>query len=140
MLAGPKQYRFKQQSVNAGGLPWPQLLGVACGALLLILVWAGWRRRKRRVGSVGRSIARGISSGDARKRIASLYAYGDYHGQAGADPMLLQAAPGVRVASARELLAARYGAGGSDRAPSRQQSRELYRQLKKARKTRMDRP
>ena len=135
-LGAPKAYRFEQQAVDAGGVPWPQLLGGAGGTLLLILLlillWAG--RRRGRVDSRERSIARGIRSGDARQRMASLYAYGDYHGEAGTGPALLQAAPGVPAASARELLAARYGARGSDRIPSRQQSRVLYRQMKKARK------
>jgi hypothetical protein len=133
-LAGPKDYSFEEKPVDAGGVAWSHVLGLIAGVILLVILLTGWRLVLRKTDPVEKSIKRGIRSMDARDRVASVYAYADYHREAGAGPGVLQTTPGISPASAGQFLSARYASGGTDTAPSRRQTRQLYRHMKKAQK------
>jgi hypothetical protein len=81
---------------------------------------------------LAQAILRGVHASNARDRIAAVYAYADYHSDASAGPTQLQATPGISAASAEQFLSARYAREGSESAPSRRRTSELYRDMKKA--------
>jgi hypothetical protein len=125
-----RDHAFTIRSVDAGGLPWRQLVfGVLVAVAVLLLVMSARAYRSRR-DPVDSKIAHNLRDRDAGVRLSAIYACADYHHPADAEPARLRTRLPSSLALVERILRSRYAVSIVEEEPSVRDSKLLARQLR----------